>query len=89
MFDWDDSNIRHVARHGITSSEAEQVIQNDPIDLQFQRRDEEDRIAQLGETDEGRILVSTWRRGLIRVVTAFPAKKPLRILYAAQRGNKT
>ena len=87
MFDWNHSNIHHIAQHGITPSEAEQVVQNDPIDLEFQRRGEESRIAQIGETDQGRILVvvSTLRNGLTRVVTAFPAKRRLRVVYAAQK----
>jgi uncharacterized DUF497 family protein len=60
---------------------------NDPIDLEFQQRGEESRIAQIGETDQGRILVvvSTLRSGLTRVVTAFPAKRRLRAVYAAQK----
>lgn len=90
MFDWDHSNINHIARHGVTPAEAEQVILNEPIDLEFQRRGEEPRIAQIGETNQGRILfiVSTWRNSLIRVVTAFPAKKPLRAVYAAEKGKR-
>jgi hypothetical protein len=87
LFDWNQSNIDHIANHAITPSEAEQVVQNDPIDLEFQRRGEESRIAQIGETDQGRILVvvSTLRSGLTRVVTAFPAQRRLRAVYAAQK----
>lgn len=90
LFDWNQSNIDHIARHRITPSEAEQVILNDPIDIELQRRDEESRIAQIGETDRGRILVvvTTLRNGLTRVVTAFPAKRSLRAVYAAQREKK-
>jgi hypothetical protein len=90
IFDWNDANITHIAKHGITPAEAEQVIQNGPFDLTFQRRFEEPRFAQVGETDLGRILlvVTTWRNGLIRVVTAFPAKKPLRAWYAAQKAKR-
>jgi uncharacterized DUF497 family protein len=87
MFDWNHSNIHHIAQHGITPSEAEQVILNDPIDLEFQQRGEESRIAQIGETDQGRNLVvdTPLRSGLTRVVTAFPAKRRLRAVYAAQK----
>jgi hypothetical protein len=33
MFDWDEGNLEHIAGHGITRAEAEQVILNNPIDL--------------------------------------------------------
>ena len=42
-FDWDHANINHIARHGITSEEAEQVVLNDPMDLPMQLRDGEER----------------------------------------------
>jgi len=88
-FDWDQANIRHIAKHRITPPEAEQVVLNNPIDLQFQISSGEERIAQLGETSAGRILVviTTMRDESIRVVTAFPATKQLRNLYNTQKGS--
>ena len=87
-FDWDQANINHIARHGITPEEAEQVVLNDPIDLTMQLSDGEERTPQVGETDAGRLLVvvTTWREELIRVVTAFPAKSAFRKLYVTQKG---
>jgi uncharacterized DUF497 family protein len=43
---------------------------------------------QVGETDAGRILVvvTTFREGRVRVVTAFPAKKKIRDFYETQEG---
>ncbi len=32
MFDWDEANLEHIARHGVSREEAEQVILNDPVD---------------------------------------------------------
>lgn len=32
MFDWDQDNIAHIARHDITPQEAEQVLRNYPAD---------------------------------------------------------
>jgi uncharacterized protein len=89
MFDWDRANLRHIAEHGVTSAEAEEVINNNPFDIEYQYREEEERTVQLGETAKGRILVvvTTWRSGLIRVITAFPAPKSLRTLYLAQKGR--
>ena len=92
MFDWDDGNLSHIAEHRVTSAEAEQVVLNNPMDLKFEVRNGEERIAQVGETDSGRILVvvTTMRDDLIRVITAFPARKDMRKLYLAQRniGNE-
>jgi uncharacterized DUF497 family protein len=89
MFDWDTGNIDHIAEHGIAPAEAEQVILNDPIDLQLQTWSGEERIAQVGETDAGRILVvvTTMRDDLIRVVTAYPAGKRLQGVYITQKGS--
>jgi uncharacterized DUF497 family protein len=89
LFHWDEVNTRHIAKHGVTPPEAEQVVLNKPVDLEFQTGSGEERIVQLGETDEGRILVvvTTMRDDLIRVVTAFPAAKRLRKLYIAEKGS--
>jgi uncharacterized DUF497 family protein len=87
QFDWDPGNISHLAKHDISPAEAEQVILNEPFDIGFDLRDGEERIAQIGETNTGRMLVviTTIRQERIRVVTAFPAKKRLRNFYLTQR----
>jgi uncharacterized protein len=89
-FDWDEANSSHIAEHGVTQAEAEQVVLNDPLDLQVQMRGGEERLVQVGETDAGRILVvvTTWREGNVRVVTAFPAKKKIRDFYERQKEEK-
>ena len=88
MFDWDDANRKHVAEHGVTPSEAEEVIANDPLDLEVQLINGEERILQIGETNALRILlvVTTWRGKRIRVITAFSAPPQLRKLYADHKG---
>jgi uncharacterized DUF497 family protein len=70
-------------------AEAEQVITNEPFDLQFQVTNGEERFVQLGETNAGRILVvvTTWRKSLIRVITAYDAQKAMKRIYVAQKGN--
>ena len=75
MFDWDDANISHIAKHGVTSDEAEQAISNNPVDVERQTRWGEERLLQIGMTDGMKLLglVTTWRDDLIRVVTAYPA----------------
>ncbi len=88
MFEWNDANLQHIAEHGVSAAEAEEVILNDPIDLGFEIRNGEERFSQAGATRSGRILVIviTWRGEKVRVVTAFPAPKPLCVLYFTEKG---
>jgi uncharacterized DUF497 family protein len=76
-FEWDNANISHVAEHGVKPEEAEQVILNRPVDLKSELRNGEERVAHIGETDAGRILVvvTTLNWQEVRVVTAWPANK--------------
>lgn len=86
-FEWDEHNRAHIARHKVRPEEAEQVVLNDPLDVEVQLQNGEERIVQIGETRRGRILVvvTTWRREKTRVVTAFSANKQLKELYARSR----
>lgn len=88
-FDWDKANITHVARHDVTVEEAEQAILNDPMDLGIEVVDGEERFLSIGTTEVGRVLlvVTTWRKHRLRVVTAFePTKRLVRVFYS-KRGN--
>ncbi len=87
QFLWDAGNIDHIARHCILPDEAEQVIENDPFDVVRYLRNGEERLNQVGETDAGRVLVVvTMTRGeYIRVVTAHPADRDMRALYAQMK----
>jgi hypothetical protein len=38
VFLWDKENISHIARHDVSQAEAEQVIENNPLDLERQLR---------------------------------------------------
>jgi hypothetical protein len=86
-FDWDEANIRHIAEHGVLPAEAEEVIQNNPLDLEHQVRNGERRTMQIGGTHSGRVLVvvTTLRGKMLRVVTAFPANREYRAFYRQQR----
>jgi uncharacterized DUF497 family protein len=90
MFEWDDANLRHIADHDVSVTEIEEVILNNPLDLEFESMSGEERVRQIGETNAGRLLVvvSTWRGDAIRVVTSCPASKLLRTLYLTQKGNR-
>jgi uncharacterized DUF497 family protein len=48
LFDWDDENSSHIAAHAVSCAEAEQVIKNEPFDLELQVVKGEERFAQLG-----------------------------------------
>ena len=76
-------NVAHIARHAVTPAEAEQVIGGASLPLQAEERGGEQRHTELGETAGARLLVAvwTWRRGKIRVVTAFPANRKWRALW--------
>jgi uncharacterized DUF497 family protein len=72
-FDWDESNIRHVGRHGVDRQEAEQIILDpDAIMLEIQIEGDEDRVKAIGRTAGGRILVVvfTFRGEAIRPITS-------------------
>ena len=87
--DWDDSNIRRVRRHRIDPAEVQQVLNNNPLDLDYETESGEERYKSLGVTDSGRILVVVWtvRELKARVVTAYPASRPLRRLYEQNYKN--
>lgn len=88
-FDWDDANISHIGRHGVTPAEAAQVVLGASLQIESRERSGEDRYTELGETSEGRLLLVAWtlRRGRIRVVTAFPANRKWRALWEQIRGD--
>ena len=89
MFNWNAANRKHVAKHGVEPSEAEEAITNWPIDIEMQLRNGEERTLQIGETNNCRVLVvvTAWRGKLIRVVTAYPAPTKVRKFYAAQKAK--
>jgi len=77
LFEWDEANIEHVARHGVSAAEAEYVLTHSTLDLGYQDWHGEERYGEIGATPNGRILVvwTTWRGDRIRVVTAFDAPR--------------
>lgn len=96
IFEWDDHNRNHIALHRITPEEAEEVLTNEPLDMEEQIVDGEERIVQIGETFAGRILVivSTWRSTnstwdvLVRIVTGWDAPQADKQWYLDQRIRK-
>ena len=74
-FEWDDENVKHLAAHKVTRVEFEQVMNNNPLDVDFDVIDGEPRYRSVGLTDGGRLMSVGWtlRKGNVRAVTAFPA----------------
>jgi hypothetical protein len=96
VFEWDAANLGHIARHDVTREEAEEVVLGEPLDTELQTEAEnggEERLLQLGETAKGRILqlLTTWRGGKVRVISAWDAPAQLKTYYLAemrrQHGN--
>jgi uncharacterized protein len=87
-FDWDDANTEHIARHEVTPEEAEQVILNGPVEIDYQFIDGEERFVAVGMTSIGRFLTIIWtdRDGLIRIVTAFDSTEDDQSVYLSERG---
>jgi uncharacterized protein len=90
LFDWDEANISHIALHGVTPNEAEEVLANDPTDGDEQFEDGEQRYLQIGITNSFRCLVviTTWRGERLRVVSAYPGTSLDRKIYQ-QRMRRT
>ena len=60
VFDWDEANVAHDARHNVTPEEVEQVFINDPMDLGVEAADGEERYTSVGHTNRLRVLVLAW-----------------------------
>lgn len=86
-FEWDESNLRHLARHKITRPEFEQAMDNDPVLADFSDESGEERWYAVGATDALRVLfmVFTYRGARIRPVTGWSADKKLREAYFRRR----
>lgn len=86
-FDWDAGNTRHLKRHRVTPEEFEDLITCDPLYLEYQTPNDEERYKVLGATRTGRILVGVWtpRKGKVRAVTAYTASRTYRKLYMENR----
>lgn len=82
-FDWDDANLRHLARHRISRLEFEQAIANRPIIVDFNNESGEERWFAVGATDNVRILflIYTYREDRIRPITGWDARKAMRESY--------
>jgi len=44
-FDWDAENARHLRRHGVTPDEFEELLTRDPLYLEYQAGNDEERFS--------------------------------------------
>jgi uncharacterized DUF497 family protein len=84
LFEWDDANVDHIARHRVRPEEVEEAL-TDPrrIGTPAYDADNERRLAILGATADGRVLfvVFTIRQGKVRAVAARDATSAQRRRY--------
>jgi uncharacterized DUF497 family protein len=87
-YDWDEANVAHIARHGVTPEEVEQVFANDPLDVGADFVHGEERYTGVGHTSLLRVLVVVWamRGDATRPITAFDASERLVTRYLAEKG---
>ena len=68
-FEWDENNIEHIGRHGITPEEVEEACFNAPLIL----KGRSGAYIVHSQSDSGRfiLIIGIYRgRGIIRVITA-------------------
>lgn len=87
-FNWDDQNEAHLAKHGISRFDAEEVLCGNHILLEYQMEGNEQRWVAVGATRTGRILdiVFAVRGEAVRPITGWPADKETVALYLKQWG---
>ena len=90
VFDWDDANREHIAEHDVSTFEVEYALLHDPLDIEVEFREGEERLVQVGATANGRILtvISILRGERIRVVTAFNASRNRRMKFEQSRRER-
>lgn len=84
---WDQWNISHIARHGATPEEVEELATNDPIVSEAYGG----RLRLIGKVAAGRVptvIVAPKETGGYYVVTARPASCPERRFYEQQKGGE-
>ena len=89
-FDWDEDNERHLAQHGISRSDAEDVLSGNHILLEYKMEGNEQRWIALGATRAGRILsiVFAVRGEAMRPITGWIADKETANLYVKEWGQE-
>jgi uncharacterized protein len=81
-FEWDEHNLKHIARHGVSREEFEDTFRHPMVEEVVSSR-REDRVTAMARTSLGRylFLVYTMRTGHIRAVTAYTLPRSKRRNY--------
>jgi uncharacterized DUF497 family protein len=89
-FDWDEYNEQHLAKHGISRSEAEDALSGNHIILEYQTEGDEQRWVAVGATRSGRIIqiVFAVRGEAMRPITGWGADKATIDLYVQHWGEE-
>ena len=89
-FEWDAANVKHLARHRITTEEVEQVFSSNPVIVDHQVIDEEDRWSSVGITQSLRalVIVFTVRGERVRPITGWEADKETQKDYFRKGGSQ-
>jgi uncharacterized DUF497 family protein len=87
-FDWDQQNERHLASHGISRFDAEDVLSGNHVLLEYQMEGDEQRWVAVGATRNGRIfnVVFSLRGEAVRPITGWAADKATADLYIREWG---
>lgn len=87
-FDWNADNERHLAKHGISRFDAEDVLLGNHLLLEYQMEGGEQRWIAVGATRTGRILniVFAVRGEAMRPITGWAADKETAELFLEQWG---
>ncbi len=83
-FEWDDWNIEHIGRHGVTLAEVEEACYYQPLTLKSKRGS----YLVLGQSQEGRylaIVIKHKEKNIIRVITARDMNEAERRRYIKER----
>lgn len=88
-FDWDEHNEQHLARHGISPRDAEDVLLGNHILLQYQTAGNEQRWVAVGATRTGRVLsiVFAVRGEAMRPITGWVSDKETADMYLREWGE--
>ena len=87
-FEWDEKNENHIAEHGVSPFEVEEVIL---FCRPFYQRSRESKYVAYGVTEEGRhlfIVFAIKSSGQIRVVTARDMEEKEKRYYRKRKGVK-
>jgi uncharacterized DUF497 family protein len=71
--EWDDANIEHLARHGISPDEVEDLFDGPTVALRM-GTDAPDRFPVLGRTSGGRYLLLIYQQKPNRVIRPFTGR---------------